>query len=138
LSQNQEKAELDTLIQWGDAGFSSSDRLLKGHEFRHMRNNGRSVIGKYLVLSYAKAPDEKRRIGIIVSKKYDKKAVQRNRAYRVIREAYRLIKSQVKEDVWLVIIARSYLHKRKTLEVQQEMLRLLKQENLVDFIEGDL
>jgi ribonuclease P protein component len=137
LNLDQEKTELNTLLQWGDAKFSDSERLLKGHEFRHMRNNGRSVIGKYMVLSFAKAPDDKRRIGVIVSKKFDKKAVQRNRAYRVIREAYRLIKSRVKQDVWIVVIARKHLHSRNTFEVQQELLSLLNRENLVEVSKDD-
>ena len=127
----------NTLLQWGKAEFPDSERLLKGHEFRYMRKNGRSLIGKMMVLSYAKAQDGNRRIGIIVSKKYDKRAVQRKRASRIIREAYRLIKSRVKEDIWIVIIARNYLHNRKAFEVQQELLDLLVQENLVEIDKGD-
>ena len=126
-----------TLRQWGEAKFPDSERLLKGHEFRYMRNNSTSVAGKMMILNYAKAPDGKRRIGIIVSKRYDRKAVQRKRACRIIREAYRLIKSRVKDDIWIVIVARNYLHRRKAFEVQEEILNLLKQENLVETDKGD-
>ena len=125
------------LRQWGKAKFQDSERLLKGHEFRYMRNNSTSATGKMTVLNYAKAPDGKRRLGIIVSKRYDRKAVQRKRATRIIREAYRLIKSKIKSDVWIVIIARNFLHDRKAFEVQEEILNLLKQENLLETDKGD-
>ena len=133
--ENNQKTK--TLRQWGKAKFQNSERLLKGHEFRHMRNNSTVATGKMIVLNYAKAPDGKRRIGIIVSKRYDKKAVQRKRAARIIREAYRLIKSEIKSDIWIVIVARNFLHKRKAFEVQEEILNLLKQEKLLEADKGD-
>ena len=125
------------LIKWGKATFSQDERLLKGHQFRFLKTGGNAKIGKLMVLSYAQAPDGIRRLGIIVSKKFDKKAVDRKRATRLIREAYRLIKSNVRDDVWIVVIARKHLHNKKAFEVQQEMLNLLKQENLLEIAQND-
>jgi ribonuclease P protein component len=125
------------LKQWDKATFSQDEKLLKGHQFRLMKSSGNAKIGKLMVLSYAQAPDGIRRLGIIVSKKFDKKAVQRKRAGRLIREAYRLIKARVKKDIWIVIIARHHLHNKKAFEVQQEMLNLLEQENLLEIDKDD-
>lgn len=122
----------NSLIQTGDADFPKSERVLKGHEFRYLKENGKSTVGKMMVLSHAPAPDGKRRLGIIVTKKFNKRAVKRNRAYRIIREAYRLIKESVKEDTWLVIIARKHLQGKSASDVQAEMLRLLENEKLVE------
>ena len=125
------------LIQTGDASFPKSERVLKGHEFRYLKENGKPIVGKMMVLSHAPAPDGKRRLGIIVTKKFNKRAVKRNRAYRVIREAYRLIKDSVKEDICLVIIARKHLHGKSASEVQTELLHLLENESLVENIKDD-
>ncbi|MCM8528260.1 MAG: ribonuclease P protein component [Lentisphaeraceae bacterium] len=127
----------NTLIQTGDADFPKSERVLKGHEFRYLKENGKPTVGKMMVLSHAKAPDGKRRLGIIVTRKFNKRAVKRNRAYRIIREAYRLIKESVKEDTWLVIIARKHLHGKTAADVQTELLYLLENEKLVENIKDD-
>ena len=127
----------NSLIKTGDAGFPKSERILKGHEFRYLKENGKSTVGKMMVLSHAPAPDGKRRLGIIVTKKFNKRAVTRNRAYRIIREAYRLIKESVEEGTWLVIIARKHLHGKSASDVQTELLELLKSEKLVENIKGD-
>ena len=120
------------LEQWGSAGFSADDRLLKGHEFRYMKENGRSVVGRFIVLSHAPAPDDKRRLGVIVTKRYNKRAVRRNRAFRLVRESYRLIKDGISDKKWIIVIARKALHNRQAGEVQQELIRLLKQEGLLE------
>ena len=121
-----------SLQQWGDTTFPKTERILKGHEFRYMKKSGTSTAGKMIILSHAPAPDEKRRIGIIVTKKFHKRAVKRNRAYRIIREAYRHIKDGLPENIWIVIIARKYLLEKSAIEVQNELIQLLNRENLVE------
>lgn len=125
-----------SLIQLGKATFSDSERILKGHEFRYMKNTGTSAVGKMIVLSHAKAPDGKRRLGIIVTRKFHKRAVRRNRAFRIVREAYRNIKEALPEGVWLVIIARKYLLDKSSIEVQRELIELLNREKLVEISEN--
>ena len=90
-----------------------------------------------MVLSHAPAPDGKRRLGIIVTKKFNKRSVERNRAYRIIREAYRMIKENIQENTWLIIIARKHLHGKSASEVQVELLEMLKNENLIENIKDD-
>ena len=128
---NDSESQLQ-LEQWGDAHFSSADRLLKGHEFRYMRENGKSVVGRFMVLSHAASQDGKRRLGAIVTKKYDKRAVRRNRAFRLFRESYRLIKDGIRDDVWLIVIARKAMHKRNAAEIQSELISLLRKEGLLN------
>ena len=106
-------------------------RLQKGHEFRYVKDNSKQLLGKYLVLSYVKSTNQQNRIGIITSKKYDTKAVERNRARRIIREAYREISRQINKPTWIVFIARDFLHNKKKDEVKKEMSKLLQKANLV-------
>ena len=121
-----------SLQQFGKATFSDSERLLKGHEFRYMKKEGNSSVGSMMVFSHAPAPDGKRRLGIIVTKKFHKRAVKRNRAYRIIREAYRNIKIALPENIWMVIIARKYLLDKSAIEVQNELIQLLDREKILE------
>jgi ribonuclease P protein component len=122
----------NSLQQWGEATFSDSDRILKGHEFRHMKKEGRTTVGRLLVLSHAPAPDDRRRLGIIVTKKFHKRAVKRNRAYRIVREAYRHLKAGLPEKTWMVIIARKHLLDKNAKDVQDELIELLNREKLLE------
>ena len=69
-----------------------------------MFKNGNKLIGKYVILYYKKA--EKRRVAFIVSKRIAKLAVKRNKVKRLLREAYRLHKHIIENDLEMLIIAR--------------------------------
>jgi ribonuclease P protein component len=127
-SQNSNKKSLLTLSS--DLGFSKSHRLVKGHEFRYMRENAESIRGKSIILCYAPAPDSQRRLGIVVSKRFHKHAVKRNRAKRIIREAYRHLQDKLPNN-WFVIISRAHLSGKSSIDVQEELLKLIEKSNLV-------
>ena len=91
-----------------------------------MRENGKGIRGKFLVMSVAKAPDDKRRIGIIASKKLHNRAYKRNRAKRLIRESFRLLKSDCKDKTWYIFIARKFILQKDMPEVKQEMQELMQ------------
>lgn len=67
-----------------------TDSLRSNSDFRRLYNRGKSFVSPELVLYIAKTRRPINRIGITVSKKIGN-AVKRNRARRVIKEAYRLI-----------------------------------------------
>ena len=114
---------LESLSQ--NRSFPKSARLVKGHEFRFMRENSKSVMGKFIILCYAPAPDDKRRLGIIVSRKFHKHAVKRNRAKRIIREAYRHLQDTLPTNYWFIIISRAKLADKSSIDVQQELIKLI-------------
>ena len=130
MTPKRNREDATTLIQVGSGSFPKDERLLKGHEFRYMRENGESFVGKYVVMSYAKAEDGKRKVGIVVSKRFNKRAVVRNRAKRIIRESYRMIKT-LHEGYWFVFIARHRLQKVDAIELQQEIIRLMQQAKVI-------
>ena len=56
--------------------------------------------------------------------------VDRNRARRLIRESFRLLRNGVRSPVWIVIIARRHLLNRVVQDVQEELIRILQDADL--------
>ena len=116
-------------IQYGRADLQKDDRLRLKAEFAFVRKNGKKFVGEYFILVYAKDAVDTLRYGVICSRKFSKKAVVRNRARRLFRESYRLIKNQV-ENAHLIFIPRQRIKGQRLQEVQEEMIKLLKKAGL--------
>ena len=85
-------------------------RILKTKEFQDIFNHGtKSVFPELVFISQSKERRDYSRIGIIVSKKVSKKAVERNKVKRRLREVFRKLDkpfSALSCDT--VVIARNY------------------------------
>ncbi len=96
---------------------------LPGARYKRIFDRGRPVKGRLLVAWHLETPDADRMAGVVVSKKSFHEAVDRNRAKRLMREAYRLL---VKEGVmpekteW-IFIARRVIITKKCADVMEEM-----------------
>ncbi|MBR4938940.1 MAG: ribonuclease P protein component, partial [Kiritimatiellae bacterium] len=64
---------------------------LPGAKYKGIFDRGRSVKGRLLVAWCLQSPDADRMAGVVVSKKSFHDAVDRNRAKRLMREAFRLL-----------------------------------------------
>jgi ribonuclease P protein component len=85
--------------------FPKSRRLLKPDEYRRVFDRGhRSGDGLFLVLGISNQM-ESARLGLAVSKKNCRRAVDRNRIKRMIRESFRHHQSSL-EGLDLVVVAR--------------------------------
>ena len=76
------------------------------------------------------------RIGFIVSKRVDKRAVTRNRVRRLLREAYRQNKGKLKEGRDLVVVAKKEADQLNFLETQKVLLWLFRKAGLMK-VEGN-
>ena len=86
--------------------FPKDARLLRRGDFQKTMNRGVKVVCPLVVLLAVPSKKENCRLGIIVSKRVSKKAHDRNKIKRYIRECFRA--SDIRsENMDLVVIARS-------------------------------
>ena len=70
-------------------GFARPQRLLSPPEFGRVFRAGRRHGDRYFSLVFAPAPGPTPRLGLAISRKVSRRAVQRNRIKRVVRECFR-------------------------------------------------
>lgn len=101
-------------------------RIRHGVEFRRAREEGRKVAGRMMLLNvWCSDSLPGRRLGVVTGRQLGG-AVVRNRARRILREAWRLIQDRVAERCDVVIVARHGIVGRSMPEAQQELLKLLR------------
>ena len=94
-------------------------------DFKKIYTRGKSFVSPTVVTYIVKSRLDHSRVGITASKKIGK-AVQRNRAKRVIREAYRQICPEIMENYDIVFVARTRTTKVKMQDVREQMRKHLK------------
>ena len=102
------------------------ETLKTNSDFRRAYARGRSYTNPALVMYVRKNRAGSCRIGITASKKIGN-AVQRNRARRVIREAFRQIKLPLKSGFDIVFVARTKTVFKKSTEIYDIMLPMMQQ-----------
>ena len=106
-----------------------SDKLRQRGQFDEARRDGVKEVGAFLLLVHLPSP--RLECGVICSKKYSLLSVERNRARRLMWEAFRLLKPQIR-PCRLVLIARSRLKKASGDQVREEVEKLLRRSGLLN------
>lgn len=99
--------------------------LKENRDFRKIYNRGKSFVTPVLVIYVFKKKYGDTRIGITTSKKIGK-AVQRNRARRVVMAAYRQIYPRLNSGYDLIFVARGKTPYVKSTDVLRCMEKQLK------------
>lgn len=107
------------------------DILRRKDEFSSIYKRGKSIGERYIVLFYKKNGLSYNRIAFLASKKVGN-SVERNRARRLMKENYRLLKNNIKSGYDLIFIARNTINNRKAQDVNKSMVNALFKSKLMD------
>jgi ribonuclease P protein component len=99
---------------------TKNERLHKRHEFDAIFRNGEKYPTEHFLVIIHPNHYERRRLGIVVSKKIGK-AVERNRIKRLVREFFRLNKSQFPDSCDLLFVVKRRLEKANYAAVYDEL-----------------
>lgn len=91
----------------------------------------KSFYGQTLVIWVLITPDAGRRAGVVVSKRTFRRAVDRNRAKRLMREAFRLSRHRLRPDVDVILIARGGIGGKRCQDVMADLERVCRRAKLM-------
>ncbi len=94
---------------------------LDSTKYKRIFAEKRSVYGRTLVMWVTRGSDAGRRAGVVVSKRTFRRAVDRNRAKRLLREAFRLSRHQMSPDMDVILIARASIAGKKCQDVMRDV-----------------
>jgi ribonuclease P protein component len=104
--------------------FIRQAKIVKTDDFSSVFNLRKRIAGQHLVMRYRLNEASMPRLGLIVSKKTAKLAVQRNYMRRVLRELFRLNQQHLPE-VDLVVQVQKTFEKPEFMLIKQEFESLL-------------
>jgi len=106
-------------------------RLRKSSEFQRVRQQGRSLTSRLLILAWVPNEVGKLRVGFVVSKRISKHAVMRNYIKRLLSEAIRPFVIELSDDIDVVITARQQIIGTDLSTLAQEIETLLRRAKLL-------
>lgn len=99
--------------------FTRAERLLSSADFKAVFDGASvRVSDRHLLILAIPNKDEQSRLGLVIAKKHIKRAVDRNRVKRLIRESFRLNKATL-PSVDIVVLARKGMGELDNKELQQ-------------------
>lgn len=107
-----------------------SSQKLKKREFKETVKKGIVLSGRFFILKISKINLNGNKFGFVVSKKISKKAVERNRMKRILREAARSNSDSIGVGGNIIFFAKKELFKKTFKEVDMEIKRLFKKAKL--------
>ncbi len=108
-----------------DRLFSLNTRLRRNADLEFVKQHGETAVGRYAVVRAVPAPDGHCRVGIVISRYFSRKAVERNRARRLLRESCRGLFAELR-DAWIIIRPRAAIKDVKMPLVAVDLRRLAK------------
>lgn len=113
-----------------DFSFKKENRIKSKHAFQTVYKTGRSVVDSMSVM-YVLANDEKNiKIGFAVGKKMGN-AVVRNRVKRLMREVFRHRRSELKDSIHIIWVARKKLIAADIYTYDRIFMRLAKRAGIL-------
>ena len=105
---------------------SKKQRMIKAFLFREAFAQKRSFVGRYMVLWLREGEGASLRLGVVTSKKVSNRAVDRNRARRILRALFREHRDQLGGEFDVLIIARRNILNASHADIEKEFFRLAR------------
>jgi len=114
-----------------DRRLSRQQRLCESRLFREAFEGRKSYPGRYMVLWLRPGEDASLRLGVVASKRTFRRAVDRARAKRLLREAFRLNRHQMSGAYDIVLLARRRILEVKRFAVDRDLMILAERAGIV-------
>lgn len=108
------------------------NRLLKNDDFKKVFERGKAFKGGFLVIKSALNNKKFSRFGFVVSLKVSKKAVERNRIKRILREVFKKRINKIKGGFDIVVISLPGIEKQNHKKIEETIEILLKESKLLN------
>lgn len=105
---------------------SKEKRLTKTRDFERIYQKGKRLSSESFNLNYGKNRTEVTRVGIVVGKKFSKKATERNRVKRVFREAINELYKDLKTGMDIVVFVKTNKSEIKLEKIKKELFESFK------------
>jgi ribonuclease P protein component len=112
------------------ATYSLKKYRLRGREFEEVLKKGKGFRVNGLVLKLI-LKEKGKKFGFLISKKILKKAVQRNKVKRRLREILRERVEDIKDGVRIVFVALKGLEEKEFLELKEIFEKILKKSKIL-------
>jgi ribonuclease P protein component len=111
--------------------FGRAMRIKQGRDFSRVRQEGQRLVHGCLIANWRKlSAESSHRLGVVTSGKIGN-AVVRNRARRLLREAFRLHQFDFSQPVDLVLVARASIVGMSFAEVEKDFLTTVRKAGLL-------
>lgn len=111
--------------------FPQKLRIRKRAEFKRLQAGSRKLNSRHLLAIINPSSGPNSRIGITVTTRIDKRATQRNRIKRIIRETFRHLHHQLSGTFDIVVIARQNASDCSAAELRQELTELFRKNRIL-------
>lgn len=109
-----------------DRGLSRQRRIVRGDDYRRVFAANCRTAGRYQVLWVADGPVDAPRVGVVASKRTFRRAVDRARAKRLLREAFRLNRDRFARRTDCVLVARRAILKARRADVERDLMHMAR------------
>ena len=107
-------------------------RLRKSSEYQRIRQQGRSLTSRLLILAWMPNEVARLRIGFVVGKRISRHAVERNYIKRLLSEAIRPAVPELSRNWDIVLSARNAVVTADVHTLQQDIMALLRRAGLLE------
>lgn len=105
--------------------YPRQNRLLKPKEFERVFNKPFKKVGSFLVCFSRKNELARARLGLVITKRRFKRAVDRNKIRRLVRESFRLYSSQL-GAVDIIILTKTMTLSQIQTDLKKELVHYWK------------